>query len=223
MGWRRRLQPAAISLFVVAYAALSHYGNSFAKTHDLGVCLALAPVLAVGLLLVWRSGRRWTAVPAAAAAALLLHHYWPVLEGNFSVVYLLQEGGFYSLMAASFGRSLLGQRVALCTQLADKLHGPLNPPEVLYTRRVTAAWALFFVLIVAATVGLFMFAPLRIWSLFANFCVLPLIGFMFMAEYAVRRRVLPRASRPGIFAAVRVYFASSPKVPAHGYDRPTVP
>lgn len=210
MAWRRRLRLTAISLSVVAYAALSHYGNSFAKTHDLAVCLALAPLLAVGLLLVWRSAYRWTAVPAAAAAAVLLHHYWPVLEGDFSVVYLLQEGGFYSLMALSFGRSLLGQRVALCTELADRLHGPLNPQEVLYTRRVTAAWALFFVLIVAATVGLFVFAPLRIWSLFANFCVLPLIGLMFVAEYAVRRRALPQVSRPGIFAAIRVYFASSP-------------
>ncbi len=210
MSGRRRLQLTAISLFVVAYTALSHYANSVAKTRDLGVCLALAPVLAVAFLLIWRSPHRWTAVPAAAAAAALLHHYWRALEGSFSVVYLLQEGGFYSLMALSFGRSLLGQRVALCTQLADRLHGPLNPQEVLYTRRVTAAWALFFALIVAATAALFIFAPLRIWSLFANFCVPPLIGFMFVAEYALRRRVLPQVSRPGIFAAIRVYFASSP-------------
>jgi uncharacterized membrane protein len=80
---------------------------------------------------------------------------------------------------------------------------------VLYTRRVTAAWALFFVLITAATISLFAFAPLRTWSLFANFCVPPLIGLMFAVEYAVRRRALPQAPRRGILAAVRVYFASS--------------
>ena len=28
MGWRRRLQLAAVILFVVAYAGLSHYSNS---------------------------------------------------------------------------------------------------------------------------------------------------------------------------------------------------
>jgi uncharacterized membrane protein len=210
MRWRRSLQLAAIIAFVVAYAGLSHYGNSVAKTHDLGVGLALGPVLAVGLLLVWRWTHVGVALLAAAAAGMVLRHYWPVLEKNFSVVYLLQEGGFYSLMAASFGRSLRGGRVALCTQLADKMHGPLTPQEVRYTRRVTAAWALFFILITAATVGLFLFAPLRIWSLFANFCVLPLIGLMFVAEYAVRRRVLPQAPRRGILAAVRVYFAGSP-------------
>jgi len=210
MRWRRRLQLAAVALFLVAYAGLSHYSNSVAKTHDFGVGLALGPVLAVGLLLLWRWTQLWVALLAAAAAAMLLRHYWPVLEKNFSVVYLLQEGGFYGLMAASFGVSLLGRRVALCTQLADKVHGPLTPQEVRYTRRVTAAWALFFILITGATFGLFLFAPLRVWSLFANFCVLPLIGLMFVAEYAVRRHALPQVPRRGILAAVRVYFAHSP-------------
>jgi uncharacterized membrane protein len=210
MRWRRRLQLAAVVVFLVAYAGLSHYSNSVAQTHDLGVGLALGPVLAVGLLLLWRWTHLWVALLGAAAAAVLLRHYWPALEKNFSVVYLLQEGGFYSLMAASFGVSLLGSRVALCTQLADKVHGPLTPQEVRYTRRVTAAWALFFILITGATFGLFFFAPLRIWSLFANFCVLPLIGLMFVAEYAVRRRALPQVPRRGILAAVRVYFANSP-------------
>lgn len=209
MQWRRRLQLAAVIVFVVAYAALSHYGNSVAKTHDLGVALALAPVLLIGLVLIWRVAPAWAAVSAAAAVALLLRHYWPLLEKNFSLVYLLQEGGFYSLMAASFGQSLFGRRVALCTQLADKLHGPLSPQELLYTRRVTAVWALFFVLITAATLGLYAFAPLRIWSLFANFCVIPLMGLLFVAEYAVRRRVLPQVQRRGILAAVQIYFASS--------------
>lgn len=210
MGWRRRLQLAAVMLFVAAYAALSHYSNSMAKTHDVGVGLAVGPVLTLSLLLLWRWTHAVVAILAAAAVAALLAHYWPLLDRNFSWVYLIQEGGFYSLMAASFGQSLWGDRVALCTQLADKIHGPLTPQEVRYTRRVTAAWALFFIVIVVITLGLFLFAPLRIWSLFANFCVLPLIGLMFVAEYAVRKHALPQVRRRGILAAVRVYFASSP-------------
>lgn len=207
---RRRLQLATGILFVVAYAGLSHYANSVSKTHDLGVGLALGPVLTVGLLLLWRGTHLMVAVLAAAVAALLLRHYWPVLEKNFSVVYLLQEGGFYFLLAASFGLSLMGRRVALCTQLADRAHGPLTPRELRYTRRVTAAWAVLFLAITAANTILFAFSPLRLWSLFTNFCVLPLIGLMFVIEYAVRRRALPQAPPRGILAAVRVYFASSP-------------
>ncbi|MEP6884394.1 MAG: hypothetical protein ABJC66_06570 [Gammaproteobacteria bacterium] len=208
MSWRRRLQLAAVIAFVVAYAGLSHYSNSFAKTHDLGVGLALGPVLAVGLALVWRWTHPLVALLAGAAAALLLRHNWPLLERNFSVVYLLQEAGFYSLMAASFGLSLRRHEVALCTQLADRLHGPLTGQELRYTRQVTAAWMIFFIAITLATLALFASAPLRIWSLFANFFVVPLIGLMFAAEYAIRRRVLPQVQRRGILAAVRVYFAS---------------
>jgi uncharacterized membrane protein len=210
MYWRRRLQLAAVIVFVVAYAGLSHYSNSVAKNHNLGVGLALGPVLTIGLLLIWRWTHLLVALLAAAAAAVLLRHYWPVMEKNFPVVYLLQEGGFYSLMAASFGLSLFNGRVSLCTQLADKVHGPLNSRELRYTRRVTAAWALFFLSITAVTVCLFVLAPLRVWSFFANFCVVPLIGLMFIAEYAVRRHVLPHVSRRGILAAIRVYFASTP-------------
>jgi uncharacterized membrane protein len=210
--WRRRLQVAAIVVFIVVYAGLSHYANSAAKTRDLAVVLALAPVLGFGLLLIRRS-RPLTAVLATTVAALVLCRYWPLLTENFSRVYLIQEGGFYGLMALSFGRSLIGNRVALCTQLADKVHGPLTPAEVRYTRRVTAAWAVFFASIAAATVGFFYAAPLRIWSLFANFCVPPLICLMFVAEYAVRRRALPNVQRRGILAAIRVYFARSTQEP----------
>jgi len=208
MGRRGRLQLTSIVALLVAYPALSHYSISIAKTHGWAVALALGPVLSVGFLLIWRRGRLLAAL-LATPSALLLMHYWPLLESNFSLLYLLQECTVYALLTLSFGHSLRRGSVALCTQLADKLHGPLTPDEVRYTRRVTAAWALFFALIATATCTLFYFAPLHTWSMFANFCVLPLIGLMFAAEYAVRRRVLPQEQPRGILAAVRGYFASS--------------
>jgi uncharacterized membrane protein len=208
MSWRRRLQLAAIIAFVVAYAGVSHYSNSVAKTHDLGVGLALGPVLAVGLALIWRWAHVLVALLAAAAAAVLLRHYWPLLERNFPLVYLLQEAGFYSLMAASFGLSLRRHETALCTQLADKVHGPLSVREIRYTRQVTAAWTIFFLAITLVTIALFATAPLRVWSLFANFFAVPLMVLMFAAEYAVRRRVLPQVQSGGALAALRVYFSS---------------
>jgi uncharacterized membrane protein len=208
MTWRRRLQLAAIIAFIVAYAGLSHYSNSVAKTHDIGVGLALGPVLAVGVALIWRWTHVLVALFAVAAAAVLLRHYWPLLERNFPLVYLLQEAGFYSLMAASFGLSLRPQETALCTQLADKVHGPLSAQEIRYTRQVTAAWTIFFLAITLVTIALFALAPLRVWSLFANFFAVPLMVLMFAAEYAVRRRVLPHVQGAGVLAAVRVYFAS---------------
>lgn len=210
MASGRRLQLAAVVVFFIAYSLLSHYSNSNSQAQDLGAGLALAPMLTLGLVLLWRSSGALIAVLAAAAAALLLQHYWPLFTENFSIVYLIQQCGFYAIMAFTFGRSLFKGRVPLCTQLADKVHGPLSALELRYTRNVTIAWVIFFLANVAVTVLLFEFASLRIWSLFVNFFSLPLILLMFAAEYAIRRHVLPQVQGSGLIATLRVYFADPP-------------
>ena len=211
MATGRRAQLAAVLLFLVAYSVLSHYSNLNPQAHDLRTLLALAPMLTLGLVLVWRWSGALIASLAAAAAALLLRAFWPLFAQNFPIVYLVQQVGFYFIMAFTFGRSLRKGSVPLCTQLADKVHGPLSALELRYTRRVTLAWVIFFLLNLAANVLLFEFAPLRAWSMFVNFCSLPLILLMFVAEYAVRRYVLPQVHRSGLIATLRVYFADSPQ------------
>jgi uncharacterized membrane protein len=197
-----------VVVFFIAYSVLSHYSNSNPEARDLGAALALGPMLLLGLALIWRWSGAPLAILAAAAVAFLLYRYWPLLTQNFSIVYLIQQCGFYAIMAFTFGRSLLQGRVPLCTQLADKVHGPLSELELRYTRHVTIAWVIFFLLNLAATVLLFELAPLRTWSLFVNFFSAPLILLMFVAEYAVRRRVLPQVQRNGLLATLRVYFAN---------------
>jgi uncharacterized membrane protein len=211
MATGRRAQLAAVLLFLVAYSVLSHYSNLNPQARDLRTLLALAPMLTLGLVLVWRWSGALIALLAAAAAAFLLRAFWPLFAQNFPIVYLVQQVGFYFIMAFTFGRSLRKGSVPLCTQLADKVHGPLSALELRYTRRVTLAWVIFFLLNLAANILLFEFAPLRIWSMFVNFCSLPLILLMFVAEYAVRRRVLPQVQRSGLIATLRVYFADSPQ------------
>jgi uncharacterized membrane protein len=211
MASGRRLQLAAVVLFFIAYSVLSHYSNLNPQAHDLRTVLALAPMLTLALALLWRWSGALVALLAAAAAAYLLRAFWPLFAQNFSIVYLVQQTGFYSIMAFTFGRSLRKGRVPLCTQLADKVHGPLSALELRYTRQVTLAWVIFFLCDVAANFLLFAFAPLSIWSVFVNFCSLPLILLMFVAEYAVRRRVLPQVQRNGLIATLRVYFADSPQ------------
>ena len=207
MRWGRRLQYAAVCILIVAYASSSHYCNSVGA-HALGAALALAPLTLLSLAMAWR----WTPAPAAAlltaALGAFLYCVWPLLERSFPLFWLVQESTVYGLLGLTFGRSLGGGRVALCTRLADKVHGPLSPREVQYTRRVTAAWAVFFFTVAAVSVLLYVAAPLRVWSIYINFCVLPLVGAMFITEYLVRRRVLPQIPRAGLLATVRVYFAS---------------
>jgi uncharacterized membrane protein len=211
--WERRLQYAAACVAIAVYAGLSHYGNAVAGGRDLGTALALAPITAVATLLAWRTAPRAVAALCYAGLAGLIIGLWPVLRQNYPLINLVQDSSLYGLLGFTFGRSLMPGRVALCTRLAAQEHGPLSADEVRYTRQVTAAWTLFFFVITAASILLFVAAPLRIWSLFINFCILPLVGAMFIAEYQVRRRVLPGVKRTGLLAALRVYLAAGHQEP----------
>jgi uncharacterized membrane protein len=102
-----------------------------------------------------------------------------------------------------FARSLFANRIPLCAQVADKLHGPLTPIEIAYTRRATLAWAVFYTLIATAILILFFAVPLRVWSLFVNFAVFGLIILMVVVDHAIRHRVLPRHRSGGILAAIQ--------------------
>ncbi len=204
---RTALKTAAVCILLLAYTSLSHYCNT-QGAHRLGASLAIAPVLALLVTLLWQTLRATLAVPATALCGLLLYDTWPILEKNFSVVYLLQECGMYGILAVGFGRSLRSGDVALCTRLADRLHGPLSAAEVRYSRQVTLAWTVFFTTLGAIIVGLYVAAPLALWSGFVNFVTLPLVAAMFAVEHIVRRRVLPQTEHRGILETMRVFLAS---------------
>jgi uncharacterized membrane protein len=205
---RRRLQCAAAAVLIAGYAGLSHYCN-LVGAHALGAALALSPVTVLAVILAWRSTSPPVAVLLTLGIGGLLFSLWPQLQQKFTLIYLVQESGVYGLLGLTFGRSLLSNRLALCTQMADRVHGPLSPREVLYTRRVTLAWTVFFFAVVTVSILLYSFTPSRIWSLYINFCVPALVGAMFLAEYWVRRRALPETQRASLLATVQVYFAPS--------------
>jgi uncharacterized membrane protein len=175
----------------------------------LGAALALAPLLAAAAMLAWRYFPRLQAALLTVLAAGILTLGWPLLEGHFAWVFLLQECGFFGLLSLSFARSLKSGGTAFCTRFADQVHGPLTPAEVRYTRRATAAWAAFFAAVAVVDCAVFFTLPLHVWSFFVNFCTLPLVLLMFAAEYLVRRRVLPQTRGAGLVATVRIYFARS--------------
>jgi uncharacterized membrane protein len=194
---------------VCCYALLANYTNLNPAAKPLGAVLAIAPPLALIVGLAWRSAYRLVALAGAALVAAAIVSCWPILERNFSLLYLLEDLGFYGVLSVTFARSLVGGRVPLCTYWADLVHGPLPAPVARYTRNTTAAWALFFALVGAASLALYVYAPLRVWSAFSYFVTLPLVVLMFVGEYAVRRRVLPPLHRSGLLDSVLVYLNSS--------------
>ena len=197
--WR---QVAVVAAFVAAYAALSQYSNSVPDAKGLATSLSIAPLLLVGAILVWRGSHKIVALSIFALAATLLIRYWALLTEYYEWNDVAQQCGVYAAASVGFGRSLFGGRVPLCTQLSRRLHGPLTPAEIAYTRKATVAWTLFYGMLAVLILVLFFVTSLRVWSLITNFAVFGLIGLMFAADHAIRRRRLPH--RPGgIIAALR--------------------
>lgn len=104
-----------------------------------------------------------------------------------------------------FGRSLLGQREALITQVARFVHGELSPVKERYTRQVTIYWCVFFAGMALISVFLLLFVSVEAWLFFANVLNLPLLGCAFVAEYAYRLVRLPEAARDSFTAPIRAY------------------
>jgi uncharacterized membrane protein len=85
-----------------------------------------------------------------------------------------------------FARTLRKGREPLITSIARRVHGSLKAELEIYTRRVTYAWSLFFLLQIVVSIGLYIFASVAAWSIFINILNTPLILLMFVCEYSYR-------------------------------------
>lgn len=209
---RRTVRWLGIASLVVGYSLLAHYTNEYAHSGNLGALVAIAPVVLIALVLAWRSPRRFTMLGVLALSCIALWAGWPALENHFGLVYWLQHVGMQLILFLTFGRTLIAGRQPLCARFAEAVHGAMTPQREIYTRQVTLAWTLFFAAMALASTLLFFLAPLATWSVFANFLTLPLVALMFIAEYWVRRWVLPDMRHTHILDAVRA-FTNTPAGP----------
>lgn len=188
-GLRAALSAAGAVAVTIVYLVLCH--------HAVDTGSAWAPwlmLLPLSATLVGAAGLRFgrtagTCVALALVLALALSQPWLRLHGGW--LYVAEHVGFNLALAALFGLSLSDPRGALITRLAQQVRGENLPAGVAtYTRRATLAWALAFVAIAAVSIGLFLWAPLGHWSVFANLLTAPLVGVLFVVEYLVRRLCL---------------------------------
>jgi uncharacterized membrane protein len=109
----------------------------------------------------------------------------------------LMHWAIYSGLLLTFALTLRVGHEPLISAMTRRLHGALSAEVVVYTRRVTVAWCVFFAAQLITSVTLFFFAPLVVWSFFVNILDIPLVIAMFAAEYTVRVHYLrdpPRES-----------------------------
>ena len=105
----------------------------------------------------------------------------------------------YGALLHVFAGSLRAGRDPIATRFARVLHPePTLPPRVLrYTRYVTCFWVVYFALMLLMSLVLAAFAPLEVWSWFANVGGYLMTLMVFTLEYGVRRgcfRDMPQPS-----------------------------
>lgn len=198
-------------LVALAWAVASYFNSASGQPSGWGLALALAPLglaLALGLL---RMHRRWLAASLGLGLLGLLAWAWPWLTHRIATLYFLEHAGIYTLLAVFFARTLTGPGESLVTQMARRVHGGvLSEGQVRYTRRVTLAWSLFFLALVVVSAGLFVWAPLSVWSAFATLLGGPLIVLMFALEWLVRRWTLPEEVGTSLADTLRAWRTHRP-------------
>lgn len=193
---------------LMSYFAAVHYASTHAPHSPWTVAIGHGPLLLALLLLVRKAFGLAAAAMATALICALFYRFHGELQAHAALTYYLQYMGIMICGALFFGLSLRPPRVALCTRFAHYAHEVMTPELQRYTHNVTVAWTLFFVGMGLVSSALF-FSPLpvSVWSAFSTLFTVPMVGLMFVAEYAVRRRVLPQEAGHGITGAYRAYLA----------------
>jgi len=204
---------AAIAVVGIAYPIAAHLAAADPSPDLLDAAVAMAPLLAVALVLSWRSPQRVWMLLLTAGAGTVLYAGSAWLVQHFNWVFLLQHAGMQILLGLAFGRTLCAGQVPMVSRFAGVIHGPLSPALTRYTRQVTWAWTLYFACMAALSLLLFWLAPVAVWSAFANLLNLPLVILMFAAEYAARLCLLAPADRAGPLQAFRAYRQASGSAP----------
>ncbi|MHB1654884.1 MAG: COG4648 family protein [Burkholderiales bacterium] len=200
----RTLSGFGVAAAMFGYALLANYTNQSGNA-TLGVAVALSPLLLALLLFAGRSPHRLLMLSLIAVAGTATILAWPLLKRHYGWIYWMEHEALQLTLFATFARTLFAGRQPLCARYAEIMHGSLNEAHRRYARSVTVAWTVFFGIMIAVSTSLFFLFPLGIWSIFSNFVFLPLVALMFIAEFAIRKRVLTDIRHTGVMETVRTY------------------
>jgi uncharacterized membrane protein len=183
----------------------THYAASTPGAEDFGLIAVMAPLLVIALAAAARAKQRAWLLPLWTLGCGALWLLRAPLGRHFEWGAYFEHLGFNLAMAYLFGRTLAKGRRPLCSQFAAVVHGTLTPAIAHYSRQITVAWTMFFLMIAGVSTLLFVASPVVVWSTFANYMTLPLAAAMFVGEHAWRRVALPNVQRPSMMATARAY------------------
>ena len=195
-----------VALLLIAYPLLVH---AAVLLHEPRLAaLALVMLITASLIRPLSVPRAWAWFALAAAAAAL--YALSRTAGGFYAAYL-PSLVIPAVLAGVFGSSLRAGRQPLIEGFARRARGG-ELPDVLvrYTRRLTAAWTLLFVLMFASALLLIALGRREAWSLLTNIVNYVVIGAFVVGEFAWRRWRYAQYMHGGLIAHIRNVAASRP-------------
>ena len=210
------------AIVAVAYIVLMYLSASAPDAAARTVVLTVLAWQGFAVAILWSSGKRTLALLVAAPVILLFVFYddlkhveWLCLVPN-----ILVNGSLFLL----FARTLIGDKTALITELAVKVHsqlpGGLPAPIRAYTRVLTYVWSGFFLLSILASLILYFFVSFSAWSLFTNVYALPIMLALFALEYLYRRLKYPWFEHVPIMAGIKAFASLSEATKAAPIAKP---
>ena len=177
----KQLLKVFVILLTIGYPFIVYWGlqhHSAAK---------LLPLLLALLALRWlvgnRRGERWVLI-AILAIVLTVAFTWGYQIG-LKFYPALVNLGFLVLFAGS-----LLTPPSFVERLARLRELDLSPAGVIYTRRVTLVWSIFFVVNGSVAAATALWASDEIWLLYNGFIAYLLIGTLAAGEWLLRQRVM---------------------------------
>lgn len=177
----------AFTLCIIGYQIFIHYQTVSGQLSSVTALLVLCPLIAAaGWATFMEFGKRVAAISVIAISLLSLILISTLGQPHPEIVFGLPHIASNLWLLWLFGRTLKKDRIPLITTIATRVRGMLSQELLVYTRRVTTAWCIFFIAQIVISITLYISSPLYFWSAFINVLNFPLIVIMFLGEYGYR-------------------------------------
>lgn len=190
---------------LIAYGLMAHRFSIVDDRSAGSYLFAIASIFGV-LAVTALINRAWITLALIVSGGMAFG-WWFSQRAQLSTtwIYLIQHAGAHGSLAVFFGASLLPGKTPLVTRMASLLHRNSDPNRDHYTRQVTWAWTLYFIVICIASITLYLSNSMLAWSWLANILTLPLLVTMFVLEFIIRRWRLPNTEKSRLSDGWRAY------------------
>ncbi len=171
-------------LLVIVYPFIVFVGLRSFSLQVLGVVLV---VLALTRIVLAQPRNKDSGVPTLLSLVLLLVAAYALLANNPESL-LYYPVAVNAVLLGVFGYSLLGGPTFV-ERLARLTEPQLSPRAIMYTRKVTGIWCVFFVGNGGAALYTAHFSTREVWTLYNGLIAYMLMGLLFAVEYLIRRQV----------------------------------